>query len=210
MGTQQPGCLRAAGLFIFTVVQKEAQLAINSGLDGDKLREGIFALRTRRFGTVAELMIKRLIKLGKARNQFHDLYDDAQNHRIEVKFSCVMKKAETPVMADTVLQCIAEAAAANRLVSFAKWSNFAFDCNIQQIKRAEFDVLYYGLFFSDCIQIFRIESSQISSEIGYSDKQHKGNIGEGQFHIKQDCLQIHLAKYHYKKLTYDELLALLT
>jgi len=100
------------------------------------------------------------------------------------------------------------------MVSFANWKDHRFDCNIQQVKRAEFDVLYYGLFFSDCIQIFRIESSIIKENrhggrIFYSDFQHKGNAGEGQFHINPSTLQIHLDFYHYKMLTYDELHKLL-
>jgi hypothetical protein len=40
-------------------------------------------------------------------------------------------------------------------------------------------VLYYGLFFADCVKIFRIGSGEIGSDIYYSDKQHKGNVCEG-------------------------------
>ncbi|MEK6797883.1 MAG: hypothetical protein AABZ12_02840 [Planctomycetota bacterium] len=178
-------------------------------MDGKTLRDGIFALHTRRFGTVAEVMIQRLIKCGKGRNLFHDLYDDAAKHRIEVKFSRVRKASETPINADTVLACIEEATSANRLVSFASWKQIAFDCNIQQVKRPEFDVLYYGLFFSDCVTIFRINSGDIGQQIYYSDKQHKGNVGEGQFHINQDTIQIHLDRYLYQTLTYEKLLELL-
>ena len=130
-------------------------------MDGEQLRSGIFALRTRRFGSVAECMIKRLLKCSLARSLFHDLYDDAQRHRIEVKFSVVQKKSEQTVTEQTVLRCIEDATAENRMVAFAKWRDYEFDCNIQQVKRSEFDVLYYGLFFSDCIKIFRIESRDI-------------------------------------------------
>jgi hypothetical protein len=70
------------------------------------------------------------------------------------------------------------------------------------------------LFFSDCIQIFRLESTEIKQNqnggrIYYSDFQHKGNIGEGQFHINPRTLQIHLDSYLYKTLTYDQLYELL-
>jgi hypothetical protein len=183
-------------------------------MDGEKFRDGIFALRTRRFGSVAECMVKRLRKYSKAKSVFHDLFDDARKHKIEVKFSVVQKKAETTVTEETVLRCIEEAVAENRMVAFSEWSQHRFDCNIQQVKRAEFDVLYYGLFFSDCVQIFRLESQEIKENaqggrIGYSDRQHKGNIGEGQFHINARTLQIHLDHYLYKTLSYDELYGLL-
>lgn len=178
-------------------------------MDGDLLRQGIFALHTRRFGTVAEVMIRRMINCGKARNLFHDLYDDALQHRIEVKFSRVQKQAETLITPETVLRCIEEAITANRAVAFSEWERHSFDCNIQQVKRAEFDVLYYGLFFFDRVAVFRILSSEIDSHIYYSDKQHKGNVGEGQFHINQDTLPIHLKRHLYQMLTYDKLLQLL-
>lgn len=178
-------------------------------MTGEAFRDGIFALYTRRFGSVAECMIRRLIKCGKAKNQFHDLYDDAALHRIEVKFSVVRRAAERIVTEETVLQCIEEATSAKRMVAFSEWRQADFDCNIQQVKKHEFDVLYYGLFFSDVIQIFKIASSQIGAEIYYSDKQHKGNVGEGQFHINRDTLPIHLKNYLYKTVTYEELYELL-
>jgi len=184
--------------------------AEETSMDAQTLREGIFALNTRRFGSVTEVMIKRLGKLQDGRNQFHDLYDDIKRHRVEVKFSVASKKAKMPVREDNVLQCIEQAIDQNRMVPLARWREFEFDCNIQQVKRAEFDVLYYGLFFSDKVLIFSIESGEIGPQIYYSDKQHKGNVGEGQFHLNQDTLQIHLDRYLYKELTYEELLELLS
>lgn len=179
-------------------------------MDGNKLRDGIFALNTRRFGSVAELLIRRLENLGKAKSLFHDLFDDKKNRRVEVKFSRALKKSEIGITATTVLQCIEDAVGENRMVPFYEWSKHKFDCNIQQIKRSQFDVLYYGLFFADTVRIFHIESPQIGPAIFYSDKQHKGNVGEGQFHVNQDTLKIHLNRYSYSSLTYDELLKYLT
>ncbi|NMA82414.1 MAG: hypothetical protein GX962_00935, partial [Epulopiscium sp.] len=40
---------------------------------------------------------------------------------------------------------------------------------------------------------------------GYSDFQHKGNEGEGQFHLNQDTINYHF-DHHFKQwLTYEEL-----
>ena len=55
-----------------------------------EFRDGIFALRTRRFGTIAELMIEALYNFEKSHNQFHDRYDEVGHQRIEIKFSTVM------------------------------------------------------------------------------------------------------------------------
>jgi hypothetical protein len=126
----------------------------------------------------------------------------------------VQQKATCTVTDETVLACIEHAIAEREPVLFSGWQNNRFDCNIQQVKRREFDALYYGLFFSDCVQIFRIKSSDIrirakGGNIGYSDKQHKGNVGEGQFHITEKNLQTHLDKYFHKTLSYDQLYQLL-
>ena len=61
-------------------------------MDGKTMRRGIFALRTRRFGSVAECMVKRLWKYGKAKSLFHDLFDEQANQRVEVKFSTVQER----------------------------------------------------------------------------------------------------------------------
>ena len=40
---------------------------------------------------------------------------------------------------------------------------------------------------------------------GYSNKQHRGNEGEGQFHINQGTIQFHKNHYFKKCLSYEEL-----
>ncbi len=175
-------------------------------MDGDILRDGLFSLHTRRFGTVAELVVQRLAGLGASKAIFHDLFDDAEEQRVEVKFSRVLRSHDEPITIENVLAVIEHATAADRLVALQEASNVTFDSNIQQVKPAEFDVLYYGLCFADAVVIFRVASGDIANaEIGYSSKQHKGNVGEGQFHISQDNLQRHLDRFHYRTLTYDEL-----
>ena len=64
--------------------------------------------------------------------------------------------------------------------------------------------------FADAIVIFRIESKEIGAQIFYSDKQHKGNEGEGQFHLNRQTLPIHLQHYLYQVISYDKLLELLS
>ena len=51
-------------------------------------------------------------------------------------------------------------------------------------------IRYYGLFFADKILIFKMSSSEVLKCPGYSNKQHRNNIGEGQFHINNDNLSI--------------------
>jgi hypothetical protein len=107
------------------------------------------------------------------------------------------------------LQCISDELSSIRQINFSEWQKYEFDCNIQQIKKDQFEILYYGLFFSDVVVIFRIKSDEIGDQIYYSNKQHKGNEGEGQFHLNEKTLQIHIKNYLYQVLSYEELYSLL-
>ncbi len=192
------------------MIHPRVPLATMTDIDPTVFRRGIFNLRTRRFGTAAELLIQKLLGAKKGQTQFHDLYDDEKNHRIEVKFSTVNTASDEPITLINILQAI-EKAGLERAVPFSDWIKYKFDCNIQQVKTAEFDVLYYGLFFSDNIVIFKIDTASIplDRKILFSNKQHKGNIGEGQFHINNTTLEHHLRTYLYKVISYRSFLDLI-
>ena len=171
----------------------------------EEFRDGIFALRTRRFGTVAELMVEALYCYHASHNQYHDRYDVATDRRIEIKFSTVMKENEARISSQNLIdQCI-KATVGNRAMKSTEINIYGFDCNIQQIKRVEFDVLYYGLFFADRIAIFKMASNEVLACPGYSDFQHKGNAGEGQFHLNQGSIDWHFQNNFVQWLSYKEL-----
>lgn len=171
-----------------------------------EFQEGIFALRTRRFGTVAEIMIQELFQNIKFSHDLaYDLVQSDSNKRIEVKFSTVMKENEAKINAENVINQCLKGTVQNRMMSSNEIDHLKFDCNIQQIKRKEFDILYYGLFFKDRIMIFRIPTENVETCLGYSDFQHRGNEGEGQFHINNETIQYHIEHWLIKELSYDEL-----
>lgn len=170
----------------------------------NEFRDGIFALKTRRFGTVAEIMIKSLYNLDESGSLAFDKKTKGTNERIEIKFSTALKKNKEKIRDNNVINQCLKANLANRKMN--SYETCAFDSNIQQVKRTEFDVLYYGLFFNDQIEIFMIRSEDIKKEnLRYSDKQHRGNKGEGQFHLNNKNLEEHRKKYLQHTLTYAEL-----
>lgn len=170
-----------------------------------EFRDGIFALNTRRFGTVAELMIEAVYRLSPAHNQFHDRYDNNSNSRVEIKFSRVLKNSEKKITISNVLdQCLKAAHPGSRALKSSETSQ-KFDSNIQQVKSNEFDTLYYGLFFIDRIAIFKMTADEVLHCEGYSNKQHKGNDGEGQFHLNNRTYNYHFKEHFEKWLTYEEL-----
>jgi hypothetical protein len=176
-----------------------------------QLIDGIFALHTRRFGTVAEVLVKIMANANWGKSISHDLYDEKNLKRIEVKFSRALRKNISTIKETNILEQIVSADDKIRMFASTEWEEYQFDCNIQQIKRKEFEVLYYGIFFSNVVQIFKIRSSDIGrdKELQYSDKQHSGNVGEGQFHLNKKTYVHHKKKYFKKELTYEQILDLL-
>lgn len=176
--------------------------------DIKEFRDGIFALNTTRFGKVAELMIEILYNFKESGKKSYDLYDEKNDQKIEVKFSTVMKTHKKKInRSNCIEQCKKAANLGNhtRALNSTDIYNSDFDCNIQQVKPSKFDVLYYGLFFADRIAIFKMYSNEISSCLRYSDHQHDGNTGEGQFHLKHKTIKYHKKKHFVQWLTYEEL-----
>lgn len=170
----------------------------------ENFREGIFSLHTRRFGTVAELMIELLYKMHPSNVLNFDKKDNT-NKRIEVKFSRALKENTDTIKKNNVIKQCLEASTVYRAFNSSEANIQKFDCNIQQIKNKEFDILYYGIFFKDHIEIFRIENNKIETLDNYSNKQHRGNIGEGQFHLNNTNIEEHRKKYLIRILSYEEL-----
>lgn len=171
----------------------------------DEFRDGIFNLNTRQFGRVVELIVAFIYKYRDSDDTAFDLIDNG--HRIEVKGSRVLKDNKIDLTISELYYLITQNSNRNRLIEQIDATNVEFDCNIQQIKIDCFDYLYYCLFFSDTIEIFKIASKSIPTDknIGFSDKQHRGNVGEGQFHITQANYAYHKSKYFNSSLTYEEL-----
>ena len=175
----------------------------------EEFRDGIFALRTRRFGTVAEIMVKRLYDLEESGTLAFDKKNRNSEERIEVKFSTVMKENDARIRDDNVIDQCKKANLANRAMKSSETNRYSFDCNIQQVKRKEFDLLYYGLFFADKIEVYKMTNDEVLDCPGYSDKQHRGNEGEGQFHLNESNIEYHRSHFLERVLTYADLYKLL-
>lgn len=177
-------------------------------LDVEKFVDKIRELAPRPFGTVGELIVDHYTEELSASNNISYDRISSNNEKVEVKFSRAYVKS-TPLDENNLLESIVRSPTkkdshVRDLYKFElKW-----DCNIQQVKPDCFEILYYGIFFRDQVYIFKIRSEQIISDtaIGYSDKQHRGNSGEGQFHIKNTNLQHHLDNYLYTNFDYEDLI----
>ena len=173
----------------------------------DRFRDGIININTRQFGTAAEVIIKILKNCIDSKKLEFDLIDIDRN-KIEVKASKVYRKQTLDLDITTFYDLILNNSNRDRLLLQSETLIEEFDCNIQQIKIKLFDKLIYLLFFKDIIEIFEIDSSKIKKDkaIAYSDIQHRGNIGEGQFHVNNRTYKYHKENYFIQSITYQELM----
>lgn len=186
-------------------------------VDVKTFRDNLFAMNTRRFGKVMELLIKNMTDTYFSENIHHDLntYENVHtnfdtNTRIEVKFSRAERKHNRVITDFNVMDVIEREGLSVRMFPFVEWQDTSFDCNIQQVKKDQFDVLFYGVLFADRAVIFMATPDQIGAEMRYSDKQHKGNKGEGQFHLTPKTFQYHLDNHKFITLGYADIALLLT
>ena len=105
-------------------------------MDNEQLQKAIFGLHTRRFGTVAEIMIKKIINASNSSQLSFDLYENSTSSRIECKFSRVQKKAELKITDSNLFKALE--CEANRDIMYHEWKDYDWDCNIQQVKKEEF------------------------------------------------------------------------
>lgn len=97
------------------------------------------------------------------------------------------------------------------LVSLADLETSNFVCNIQQVKPKLFNRLYYVLLVKEGLLIFKIANNQIvnDSNITYSNKQHRGNTDEGQFHIKKSNINYHIETYYDRMIGWERIIDIL-
>ncbi len=159
----------------------------------EKFRNGIFKMPPRKFGEMSEFLIRHLYDLEESKSKYYDATDPRTGDRVEIKFSRAMcEHTEKLTSRNLVDLCILydQPRAILRHEEVLD-GEVNFDCNIQQVKCAEFDVLYYGIFTEKRILIYRMDSAQVKNCKNYSDKHHKGNVGEGQFHLNRSTIQSH-------------------
>jgi hypothetical protein len=68
-------------------------------------------------------------------------------------------------------------------------STLRFDMNFQQVKPGCCDVFVWVGVWRDVIRYWVLSSDEVAGNKYYSPGQHRGNMGEGQIHVKDDNIQ---------------------
>jgi hypothetical protein len=180
----------------------------------NKFRDCLFRLHTRKFGTINEIVIsKYLTQLGYVVKKSKDggkTDRQINNKKSEIKASRVLEtnpiEGESKTLVEDIMSYV------EVVVPFDKCEEMNYLCNIQQIKNILFDDLYYSVYFKDIILFFKATKQQMIDDVKnmkYSDRQHRGNKGEGQFGIKPQTIKYHMENYLIGSIEYSDMIELL-
>ncbi len=78
--------------------------------------------------------------------------------------------------------------------------------NFQQIKPAHCDVFVWVAVWRDVIKYWVLASKEVEKNKFYSKGQHRGNVGEGQLHLRDD----NIAEFQVYEVKPNELKAAIT
>jgi len=73
--------------------------------------------------------------------------------------------------------------------ALASDSNKEFRMNFQQVKPDCCDVFVWVAVWRDIIRYWVLSSNEVAANRHYSAGQHRGNVGEGQLHMRNDNIQ---------------------
>ena len=104
-------------------------------------------------------------------------------------------KASRAVDADMEAPLYVKALASDSLKNF--WMNF------QQVKPGCCDVFVWVAVWRDVIRYWVLASREVEANPYYSRGQHRGNVGEGQLHVKQDNID-EFTRYEVKSNELEE------
>lgn len=149
-------------------------------------------------------MIRLVYHFSEPCDNSYDAFDEKSQQRIEIGVSRAFKSPDSCGCA-FISPAQQEESVESLIVKSSCAVNEYFDCNIQQLKPDLFDYLYYALFFLDCIEIFGMSRAELLALDRYCDIQHRGNKGEGQFHITGGNITFHRAHFLKKRISYKEL-----
>jgi hypothetical protein len=168
----------------------------------EKIKNTIIGIAPKKLGNLVEDIIRQQFCFEKVnKNTEYDACKELR--RIEIKSSRALEE-----IADTDNDYFSYLVSYSRsLIKIEDLKTKTYVCNIQQVKPKLFDDLYYTLVVNEGILVFKMTKKEIKNDkkIAFSGKQHRGNIGEGQFHIKKANIQHHMDTYHIKTLLWSDI-----
>ncbi len=171
------------------------------------IRDGIFLAASRTYGEqYIEPLIRSHFNLSEPKGNDYDAIDRS-GKKFEIKASKVLKQTGNMDKKKSIVDRIIfenDNLPTNRLVSFHNSGKSDYGANIQNVKRDHFEELFYVLLFEDCMKVFKVHHSKISSIPNWSDKHGRyDQLGKsGQFAVNKSNIEWHLEKCLVETFTY--------
>lgn len=153
----------------------------------------IAALENKHRGLLTEQFIAKCFNLTKSNTTKHDLKDNL--NRIEVKSSIVKRKPKY----DNILEVL------NLPVSFLSEDEAfseTFLCNFQNVKLAEFDKMFYVIYFRDKIKVYKADIADFIQDKNLNLSIKTTDLG--QFGVTENNINYHNDKYLHNTYSYTE------
>jgi len=165
-----------------------------SNEDLSKMKASIIGMGPKNIGGFLEKILLRFYNIDEFGNTNSENDGIHQTEKIEIKSSRALHQEKTKMK--TGFDFLKNYN--RRLLSINELTNLSFDCNMQQVKPEYFDKIYYGILTENGFLVFKMNKMVLLSDknISYSDKQHRGNFGEGQFHVKKSNIKYHMLHYY--------------
>jgi hypothetical protein len=176
----------------------------------ETVRNSIFLASSRTYSeTYMEPLLRRKYNLTKSVDNSHDAINQFKEHG-ELKSSKTLRKVYPKRKEKSLLNqiiSIQETTETNRMIPFADCKTADYLSNIQNIKRDDFEYMYYVLLFEDCAKIFFIKSEDVEKVPNWSPKHGRyDELGKsGQFPIDKSNIQYHLNNHLIDTMTWIEI-----
>jgi len=187
---------------------QEDNLNIDSNIDLNKIKLNIIGMAPKVVGIFLEKILIYYYHIdnnGNINSANDGIY---QTETIEVKSSRAIYTKKNPTW-KTEYEKLHNYE--RKLLSIKDLNILKFDSNIQQVKPKYFDKIYYGILTQEGFLVFKLNKNQLLNNeyIAYSDKQHRGNIGEGQFHIYNRNIGYHILNHYEGTISWFQILEIL-
>ena len=168
----------------------------------DDFVNNLFMLSARPFGDVGEKIVNLVVpNLKERKDPTHDA--SCEQNKIEIKCS----RARISKKVNSLTDLLTENYSSQKASLSDIRENPKIGCIFEHVKIRYFDILYYAIFTSSSILLFKISSEDLVNDkkISFCNKQTRDAFGDGQFHVKKSNIDHHLENYLVKIVKYEEI-----
>lgn len=168
-----------------------------TALSSTGFRDQIFKLKPRSFHSFVKNIIPKVVDSCQSTNHISFHF-----------FRAMIRPSKIITVAD-LLNAILNETPKERMFKSQEWKTIPFECRVKCKSKKENSTLYYGIFYSDSIFIFKLNPNINNKKVKHVVSERTGIENDVRFHLNNSTYQFHLDNFLEKKLSYKELTAIL-